>query len=53
MPPGASYTCGNEGEVGLPVDEDDEEIEAGVYLLKPNIHYCIIYVKNILYIANH
>jgi hypothetical protein len=34
LPPGASYTCvGIGGEVGLPVDEDEEDIEAGVFLL--------------------
>jgi hypothetical protein len=31
LPPGASYTCvGMRGEVGLPVDDTDEEMQAGV-----------------------
>ncbi len=43
LPLGASYTCvGMRGEVGLPVHEDNEEIQAGVHRTHLHQFYCTV-----------
>ncbi len=43
LPLGASYTfVGMRGEVGLPVHEDNEEIQAGVHRTRFHQFYCTV-----------